>query len=393
MARQKHFLILTSDSGFGHRSAANSIAKALKLEHPQEVTTSIINPILEEPSSLFLQKAELNYDQSVKQNPGFYRFTYEISDSRSASAVVENTLVLAMYKNMKQLIRDSHVDGIVNTNQLFNAPTGVALNNLNLKIPFYTVVTDLADVHSMWFNSNPDRFFVASEVVRSKALANGIPLNKITISGIPVDPDLETSFETKAQIRARLGLAADLTTILVVGSSRVSGIYEHLETLEKLDFPFQVVVIAGGNDELYAKLKRHVWNFPIFINNFVTNMPDWLLSADLLVTKAGGLILSEGMVAGLPIILIDHLPGQEEGNVRYILDQQAGALVECPDQFFNVLKSWLENDQILLKAIAGNSRSSGHPEAASVIANALWQATEKNLCQAVPYMSVWRNLE
>jgi 1,2-diacylglycerol 3-beta-galactosyltransferase len=393
MARQKHFLILTSDSGFGHRSAANSIAKALKLEHPQEVTTSIINPILEEPSSLFLQKAELNYDHSVKQNPGFYRFTYEISDSRSASAVVENTLVLAMYKNMKQLIQNSHVDGIVNTNQLFNAPAGVALNSLNLKIPFYTVVTDLADVHSMWFNSNPDRFFVASNAVRSKALASGIPLNKITISGIPVDPDIESSCETRAQIRARSGIAIDLTTILVVGSSRVSGICEHLEALEKLPFPFQVVVIAGGNDKLYAKLQQRVWNFPIFIHNFVTNMPDWLLSADLLITKAGGLILSEGLAAGLPIIMIDYLPGQEEGNVRYILDQHAGEIVENPDEMYDVINSWLRNDQALLKGLANKSRTSGHPEAATVIANALWQATENDSWYTIPSLSAWSNFD
>jgi len=221
MARQKHFLILTSDSGFGHRSAANSIAKALELKYSQEVVTSIVNPILDEPSLSILQKAELNYDHNVKQNSNLYRFTYEISDSRSASAVVENTLVLALYKNIKHFIQELHVDGIVNTNQLYNAPTGVVLNSLKLNIPLYTVVTDLADVHSMWFNSNPDRFFVASEVVRSKALASGIPLNKITISGIPVDPDLETPNKSKAQKRVELGLAPDLTTILVVGSSRV----------------------------------------------------------------------------------------------------------------------------------------------------------------------------
>lgn len=84
-------LILTSDSGFGHRSAANSIAKALMLLHPQEAEVAIVNPIFEQPTNRFLKKTELNYDKMVSNYPSWYRLTYEISDSRSASTIVEGT--------------------------------------------------------------------------------------------------------------------------------------------------------------------------------------------------------------------------------------------------------------------------------------------------------------
>ncbi len=381
MPLNKRFLILTSDAGFGHRSAANSIAKALERQHPQDVTTVIVNPIFEEPASALLKRTEQNYDHTVKDTPNWYRFTYDISDSRSACALVETTLTLALHKNVKQIIQEVRPDGILNTNQMFNAPAGVVRSAMKRRYPFYTVVTDLADVHSMWFNAFPDRFFVASAEVRSKALASGIRPQKICISGIPVDPDFRSEHPSKAEMRLALGLDPQLPTLLIVGSRRVSGIFDHLMALERVKRPFQVVVIAGGDDGLYAKCTQRDWSFPILIRNYVTNMPEWMLCADVLVTKAGGLILSEGLAAGLPILLIDYLPGQEEGNVRFILDHRAGTVVKYPWEFAHRVDSWLRDDQTLLKDIAMNSRRLGHPDSAFVVADALWQATAGDLPQ------------
>lgn len=398
MPRKPHFLILTSDSGFGHRSAANAIAKALALRHPEGSIASVVNPIFEKPASLFLKRTEQDYDRTVKNTPNWYRFTYEISDSRQASALVESTLTLALYKNMKQLIEDMQPDAVLNTTQMFNAPVGAVLNAMHHRPPFYTVVTDLADVHSMWFNAKPDRFFVASEWVRSKALASGIAPQKICISGIPVDPSYVSvraaqSLLEKSELRYNLGLDPRLTTLLVVGSRRVSGILEHLEALETLPYPFQVVLIAGGDQTLYDAALQRNWRFPILIKDYVTNMPEWMLCADLLVTKAGGLILSEGLAAGLPILLIDYLPGQEEGNVHFILDHQAGAMVKNSHEFAGLVEIWLSDQQTRLKTIAANARRCGHPEAAFVIADALWQAAQQPLPQAIPEMYAWSQIE
>jgi len=376
MPHKKPFLLLTSDSGFGHRSAANSIAKALMMRHANEAVVSVINPIFDRPTFPLLQKAELNYDRNVMNFPGWYRLAYEISDTRSASTLVESTLTLALYGNIQRLIRDMQPCAIASTNQMFNAPVGAILHFMKHKLPYYTVVTDLADVHSLWFNSKPDRFYVASEWVKSKAIASGISPDKIFISGIPVDPEFGLNDLSREEMRLKLGLNPNLTTLLIVGSRRVSGIPDYLGALEMVSQPFQVVVIAGGDNELYEKLMHRNWGFPIHVKNFVTNVPEWMSCADILVTKAGGLILSEGLAAGLPIILVDYLPGQEEGNVRFILDNQAGAMVETPWRFYCLVDSWLKDNQLLLNAIAMNSRRLGHADSAFVIAEALWQASE-----------------
>jgi 1,2-diacylglycerol 3-beta-galactosyltransferase len=150
------------------------------------------------------------------------------------------------------------------------------------------------------------------------------------------------------------------------------------------------VVIAGGDDELYAQCMAQAWHFPIQVQNYVTNMPDWMRCADLLVTKAGGLVLSEGLAAGLPVVLIDYLPGQEEGNVRFILDNLAGAMVTNPPGFGDLVARWLNHDQAHLKATARNARRLGHPDAALVIADALWQAADKPHSRPVQRLAAWR---
>ncbi|MEN6570837.1 MAG: glycosyltransferase [Anaerolineaceae bacterium] len=369
-------LILTGDSGFGHRSAANSVEKALEVLHPHDVRTYIVNPILDQDSPFLLKSTELNYDRNVIEHPDLYRFSYEISDSRSASSLVETTLSLALAPQINELIHSLQPDGILSTNQLFSGPVGLVRKALNLRIPFYTVVTDLADVHSMWFNASPDHFFVASECVKTKAVDNGIPPENVTITGIPVDPALALPVSEKSELRKANGLDPFLPTLLLVGSKRVAGVPAYLEVLQQIEHPFQVVIIAGGNNELYEEVTQRNWNFPLHAENFVQNMPDWELCADVLITKAGGLILSEGLAAGLPIILIDYLPGQEEGNVAYVLENNAGIRAVTPEEFALLIDEWLSCDQSRLKQCGDHSKHLGHPESALVIAERLWQATE-----------------
>ena len=249
---QKRFLILTGDAGFGHRSAARSVAAALKAQHPGSAEVHIINPVTERQAPSFLRQTQVNYDQTVLKNPDWYRFTYDISDNRAASSLVESVLTVMLFRNMQQLLAEFEPHAILTTINLFNAPLGSVLHLLQKPIPFFTVVTDLADVHKMWFQASPDRIFVATEAVREQALQTGIAAHKVNVSGIPVDPRLAEPADQKekAQLRLSLGLQPDLPTLLFVGSRRVAGIYECLEALQGCSRPVQVLLAAGGNEAL-----------------------------------------------------------------------------------------------------------------------------------------------
>jgi len=372
--RKKRFLIVTSDAGYGHRSAALSVAKALEILYPDQVESLVTNPIQETHTPTVMKPIEKGYDRSVRFSPGLYRLSYEVSDSRLVSEVVEGALTLMLQKIMADTIDEFKPDLILNTNEMFNNPIGRVLQGADPKIPAFTVVTDLADVHSLWFSPEPDRFYIADEWVKVKALESGVPEDKLVISGIPVSPDFALNQVDKQALRGSLGLDPSRLTLLFVGSSRVSNLQEYLQALEHVATPVQAVVIAGGNDELYQNLLSSHYDFPLEVRNFEKNVPQWMMASDVLVTKAGGLILSEGLAAGLPILLIDYLPGQEEGNVRYLLSHQAGALVQNVGEFGAIMSYWLEEGGIRLNQIARASAALGHPEAALTIAKALWDA-------------------
>ena len=371
----RHFLILTGDAGFGHRSAANSVAAAIKERYGNKASTWIIDPVIERPSPLILRKSQTDYDQTVLNNQDWYRFTYEISDSRTASSFVEGALTMLLHKNMLQLMDEFHPDAILTTHHMFNAPMGNVLNLREMNIPFFTVVTDLSDVHSLWFQSSPDHFFVASEDVKNQAKTCGISENKVTVSGIPVDPSLAHPAFDRVIERQVLGLQPDLPTLLFVGSPRVNGIFECLEALERCDLPMQVMVAAGGDESLYNTVNQRHWKYPILCENYVQKLSTWLRCADILITKAGGLIVSEGLASGLPILLIDSLPGQEDGNVRYVTENGAGLRIQNEIELLSTVKYWLGQGQGALQQCADHSRALGNPGAALEIADSLWQAS------------------
>ena len=372
--QKKRCLIITSDAGFGHRSAALSVSKALEVLYPDQVEILVTNPIQESDTLTVMKPIEKGYDRSVRMTPGLYRLSYEVSDSRLVREVVEGALTLMLQKIMADTIRDFGPHIILNTNEMFNTPIGKALQDADPKIPAFTVVTDLADVHSLWFSPEPDRFYIANEWVKVKALESGVPEEKLAISGIPVSPDFALNQVEKQALRGSLGLDPHRLTLLFVGSSRVSNLQDYLQALEDFTTPVQAVVIAGGNDELYKTLIGSHYDFPLEVRNFEKNVPQWMMASDVLVTKAGGLIISEGLAAGLPILLIDYLPGQEEGNVRYLLSHQAGALVQNVGEFRAMLTHWLTEDGSRLNQVARASAALGHPEAALTIAKALWDA-------------------
>jgi 1,2-diacylglycerol 3-beta-galactosyltransferase len=372
--RKKRFLILTNDTGFGHRSAANSIAKAVEEKYGNKAETFVINPFLDYPAPAIMRKTQQDYDQLVRNAPGIYKLTYEVSDSRLTSCLVEQALIFGLYKSVWQVMQEIKPDGVVLTHEIFNAPTGEVLDRNGYKTPLFTVVTDLSEAHALWFNPRPDHFFVGSDAVKQQALNCGIAPERVTVSGIPVDPGFAQQTCEKQINRKTVGLIPDLTTFLMVGSRRVKGIYAALNALEQVPYPFQVAVIAGGDDDLYHDLKNSNWNFPVHVENFVANMLQWMACSDVLITKAGGLIVSEGLAAGLPILLIDSLPGQESGNVRYVTEKGVGVLVKSSKEFLTQVSTWLAEDCTILNQMTKRAQLAGCPGSAFVIADSLWDA-------------------
>jgi 1,2-diacylglycerol 3-beta-galactosyltransferase len=376
-ASDKRVLILTADVGFGHRSAARAIAAALEEQYKQRCKVEIANPLDDERTPALLRDSQTDYDRLVRENPEIYKLQYQVSDSTLPSTIIEQAVTLLLYRVLQDIVSRAQPDVVVATHPLYPAPLGTVIALGKRNIPYFTVVTDMGAVHRLWFNATADMTMVPTQIVREIALQYNLPPEKVITTGIPVSPRIALEDRSKEQIRAEKGWRTDLVTVLVAGSKRVKNLDSVLNVLNHSGLPVQFVVTAGGDQELFARLKDTVWHHPTFLYEMVHEMPAFLKAADLIICKAGGLMVTESLASGLPLLLVDVTPGQEEGNARYVVENGAGELAQSPVMALETLFHWLENKRVLLEQRANMSRLLGKPMAAFTIAELAWSAAER----------------
>jgi len=370
----KRILILMADYGYGHHSAANAIAEALKETHGKDSVVEIVNPLDDKRAPALLRNEQANYDDIIREIPDLYKLGYKVSDSPLASDLIENAMTLLLFKLLRDVVRQHQPDVIVCTYPLYPAILSTIFSVENHYIPLITVVTDLVTVHKLWFHPQAGLCLVPTRIVYDLAMEAGLTPEKVKIIGIPVHPELAKRKQDRASIRKSLGWDPDLFTVLAVGSKRVENMYESLDGLNHSGLPLQLVVVAGGDDELYHRLEQVEWHRQAHLYNFVTDMATLMRASDCVLGKAGGLTVSESLACGLPLILIDVIPGQETGNAEYVTHGNAGDLAPDPMSALETMCHWLDKGEELYKIRSKNARRLGRPQAAYETAELAWAA-------------------
>jgi len=370
----KKILILTADYGYGHRSAANAIADALHETYGQECTVEIINPLDDPRAPAFFQENQNDYDKLVREMPDLYKLGYQVSESRLVSDLVKGTYILTLFNVLREIIRQKQPDVIVCTYLFYQGILSTVFASEKQHIPLLTVVTDLETVQSLWFHPAADLCLVPTQTVYDLAIAAGLLPEKVKLTGIPVRPELVKGNQDQASLRLSLGWRPDLFTVLAIGSKRIEHLYDSVRVLNHSGLPVQLVIAAGGDDELYQRFQETEWHVETHCYNFVAEMGTFMRAADCILSKAGGLIVSEGLACGLPLILVDVIPGQETGNANHVVSGDAGVLARDPIEVLETMRHWLENDRRLYHQQALNARKMGHPPAAYDVADLAWAA-------------------
>jgi 1,2-diacylglycerol 3-beta-galactosyltransferase len=368
----KQILILTADAGFGHRSAANAVAAALRETYGDVCAVEIVNPLEDKRVPALVRDGQADYDRLAREMPKLYKLGYEAVDGAVLSTVVDAALTVMLFEVLRDLVRRFRPDAIVTTYPLYQAPLGAVSSIDRCHVPLITVVTDLVDVHRLWFHETADLCLVATETARDQALEYGLDPHKVQVTGIPVCPELAAEKRDPAAIRAELGWQIDLPMALAVGSKRVGHLGDVLRVLNHSGLSLQLAIVAGGDDALYRQLQETEWHTVTYLYNFVTHMPTLMHAADSIICKAGGLIIAEALACGLPIVLVDVLPGQEAGNARYVTQGGAGELALDPIVALEIMSHWLAGDRALLAERAQNARRLGRPRAAFEVAERAW---------------------
>jgi 1,2-diacylglycerol 3-beta-galactosyltransferase len=376
MVEKKDVLIFTADVGFGHRSAANAIAAALNESYSQECSVEILNILDDERVPGFLRNSQSDYDRMVREMPEIYRLRYQISDTPVPNAIIESVFTISLFNLLQEILLAKKPAAVVTTHTMYPAPLGAVITVNKLEIPLITVVTDLVDLHRLWFNPASDLFLLPTEEAQQQALDLGLNESQVLITGVPVNPRLSKPIQDRIRLRIEHGWQPNLTTVLVVGSRRLKNLPEYMNVLNHSGLPLQLVLVTGGDDETYQIFKQTDWHVPHHLYNYVEDMPSFMHAADCVISKAGGLIITESLACGLPILFIDVTPGQETGNAEYVIKNGSGEWAKTPVEALEIMTHWLESGGKLLSEYCSRAAALGRPSSAVTVADLIWSAVE-----------------
>ena len=365
----KKVLILSASAGAGHLRAAEAVEKALLKISPAVEVKNV--DVLKYTNKAFRTLYSKAYIDLVNSAPDLLGWLYDHFDKPGKNERIRlafnklNTLpfvkLLEEYKPDVTLCTHflpSEIISDLKGEGRFNGKLGV-------------VVTDL-DVHAMWLCHHFEQFFVALEETKVHLTALGVPADKITISGIPIDPIFAEAKE-RSLLQQKHGLLPNLPTILVsAGGFGVGPIENLITSLLQLNTKAQVLAVCGRSAELKERLtalvaKQQQSNVTVKILGFTTEMDELMSVSDLLIGKPGGLTSSEALAKGLAFVIVNPIPGQEERNSDHLLEEGVG--IRCnnlPTLAFKVDK--LLADPTRLAAMKERSRALGRPQAAQMIA-------------------------
>jgi 1,2-diacylglycerol 3-beta-galactosyltransferase len=373
--RSLRVLILFSDTGGGHRSAAEALIEAWTADFPGRVRPTMVD-VFRDYTPFPFSRFGPGYPWLVKHCGGAYRATFYATDSPRRASAVARLCYRYVRRRVVRLLADHPADVIVSVHPLVNHCVCRAMRETGLHRPYITVVTDLCTAHAFWFCPEATHIIVPTDGARARGLACGIDAGQISVRGLPVArrfTDALSRVGDRNALRARLGLPRRGRVLLLAGGGDGMGpLFDIARAVDAatadLEPPPQLVVIAGRNAALRQRLGAVSWRIPVRVEGFVRNMPEWMAAADLLLTKAGPGTITEGLLSGLPLVLIGKVPGQEDGNVDYVVGNSAGVWEPRPASAAARLREWLTPGNPALALMAERARGLADPDATAAIA-------------------------
>jgi processive 1,2-diacylglycerol beta-glucosyltransferase len=373
----KKILLLSASAGAGHIRAAQAIEKAFaevgdETGERREVQHLDILNYTNKVFRHFYSKAYIDLVNKMPEVPGWF---YDKLDKPWKNERRRLALDKLNTRPLVKLLRQYHPDLIVCTHFLPAEIVSWLKAKERLSSRQVIIVTDF-DVHAMWLVHHYEHYFVALEEARVYLEALGIKPEKITVSGIPIDPVFART-KDKQQMRAKHGLAADRTTILLsAGGFGVGSVDALIAALMPLKHRAQVVAICGRNEELKTRLDRQASRLKadatVLVKPFgyTQEMDELMTASDIVVGKPGGLTTCEALAKGLVFAIVNPIPGQEERNSDHLLE--AGVGIRCnnlPTMAYKL--DQLLGDPARFERMKASSRKMGRPNAAKEIVRQL----------------------
>lgn len=309
-------LILSITAGQGHHQTGKAIGEYFEKrghESMQLDCYEYLSPILKEAVSG-------GYLMSTKYSPGLYGKVYgfaEESEEIDIAARMVKDINHLLYRKLKKYILEYSPDAIICTH-VFAAILMTYVRKKAVDIPTFGIVTDFR-LHPYWEITNIDYYVTANEYLEYSICKKEISKEKLLPFGIPITENFSVSVP-KDEARTSLGMANETTLLIMGGSMGYGNIIKNLGKIDDLEIPFQIITVCGNNERLHDDIEHIDFIHKVY-NYGYTNQIGLLMDAsDCIITKPGGLTVSEALAKRLPMILTKPIPGQEERNMDFLLN-------------------------------------------------------------------------
>ena len=375
-----NILFLSVSAGGGHGRAAEAVKERIDLKYPSSRT--MIVDALKYISPLVDRLIMGSYINTIKKTPNIYRKLYRLSEYDSNIINISNNIFGALSGKLQSLINNFNPSAIVCTHPITLQMVSYLKKRNNIFCPVIAVITDFTE-HILWRQDGIDAYVVGHEFIKEKMIDTGISPSIIHNLGIPVSMAF-LERKNKKKLLNKLGLNDHPTALIMGGSLGFGEMYTAFQILQKSKKVSQIIAITGKNQKLKTQLENssQVKDKKVKILGYTNLVADYMEVSDFIITKPGGLTISEALIKELPIFIMSPIPGQEEKNAQFLVNSGAAVRITPEDNIDSILRQTLENP-LRLRYMKEMSRSLAKPHAAEDIMLLLEELTYQNLRNTV----------
>lgn len=340
-----NILFLTAATGGGHVKAAEALMEHMEKQLPGCKTRLIdalkfINPIID-------RLITGTYLKTVKALPGLYGKFYDLSEQDETITKLVRGLNNFLSPGLLQLFREDMPDAVICTHTMPLQMMARLKKKGLVNIPVIGIVTDYTN-HYFWKLDEIDAFIVAHECIKDDMVKMGLRESSIYVCGIPVSERFAKEHTDRRLCLARLGLSNKPTILVMGGSLGLGNIEQVFRSLLYMKQDIQIVVVTGSNKKLRQQLEAISADCDnIRILGYTENINELMSAASLIITKPGGITISEALVKRLPICIMDPIPGQEERNAKFLRNSGAAFRLTNRDDLEYLLEHTLFKPNVL----------------------------------------------
>ena len=361
-----NILLFYASYGSGHLSAATAIEQYIRENYPDAKTLKI--DCVEYINKSINKISTSAYKSIILKTPMLWGQVYKLLKNDTILDITQFSNRF-MAKKIFTLFEDFEPDLVISCHPLGGQITSFLKSHKKTNCKLATVMTDFAS-HKQWLigKDYTDYFFVSNIEMKTSLISEGIYPNKIYVSGIPISPNFYKNYD-KENIYKSLNIAKNKKNIIFFGggslglssSSNIQAILTSL--LQATDESHQIIIISGKNQKLYNDFQKTINNTyhksQIKLIDFTTELPELLPITSFVITKPGGLTITECISTNVPIILINPIPGQEKENAQYIADNKMGIWIKTNKPTSEYFQE-IFNDTKLIEEIKENQKKYSH---------------------------------